>query len=145
MAVAISREHARHSHSFSNLYCFEGSDILYDHPLTFLINKCFPFSKKLNEFIQMSNEGGLVDKWLTIYRTRVPRNRREQVYNQMKLEHFHGVLIVWSIMLSIVLSTFLCEQIVYRRARTMNPSRFYLMADMFIDPDRHFMLENKFV
>lgn len=63
LAIAISREHVRNSHSNLHVFCFEQSDMIYDYALKFLVRKDFPYLNEFNEFIRMTSARGLIKKW----------------------------------------------------------------------------------
>lgn len=147
LAVAISIAHAYDSSpiSPSQIYCFDGSETIHDYTLKFLVRKNFTYMNQLNAFIQMSSEGGLIKKWYSNSSGRTRDEHFKQLDKQINLKHFHGLLAVEILMKAFTICMFLFEKYVYMKMQMLQPHRLWVFVEMIIDPDRHFMLENKFI
>lgn len=145
LAVAISLAHAHNSYliSASQIYCFKKSEIIYDHAVQFLVSKNFPYASKLNKFIEMASEGGLINKWYSKARISALYKYGERVNGQVSMEELYGGLMIWGIAVMSPIFSFLLEIVVHKRARARNSSRFWMRAELLINADRHFWLETK--
>lgn len=145
LAVAISREHAINSRLISTdeLYCFEKSQIIYEYDLKLFMCTNFPYINELNQFIQMASASGLIKKWRIDNQIRSKIMRKEKNYNQLTLEQGYGYLIIWYCLLAFTFLFVFVEKIIYMKARAPNPSKIWILAEMLIDSDRHFLLETK--
>lgn len=146
--IAISREHAfGHFDTQSNtaIYCFKKTEIIYEYSLKFLIRKEFSYFNELNRFIGMASAGGLIKKWHTdcMIPKKVHLNHNEMIYRTVKLENLQAILMILFIFVTFSFLVLSLECFVYKKVTGSNPSRFWLIVQMIIDPDRHFFLENK--
>lgn len=133
LAVALSHEHAMNSRliSISQLHCFD--EVIYDYALKILVQRDFAYTKELNEFIQMASAGGLIKQWHKNNKIRSKYKYEQEISPQITAEKSFGFAIIWLIlMMSVILFAFF-EQIVYKKARAQNPSRFWIMIDLIID------------
>lgn len=139
-AVAISREHALNSHliSASQLYCFEKSEIIYNYHLKFLLHTKFPYKTEMNRFIRMASANGLIAKWHSSTRIKVPQQFAEKVYGVTMIDE----LILWFYMLISMFLVLLLEIFIHNRMQN-SELKLWKSIDMFIDPHRHFWLKNK--
>lgn len=145
LALAISREHVRSSHLNSQTFCFGNSDNIYEYALKFLVRKDIPYLKKLNEFIQLASARGLIEKWHSHNNRKIQHSKK---YNnissrQLKIDHFKGVMIIYSVIMGFLFLTLYSERLIHKKARQPNPWRFWLIAEMFIEPHRLFWLETQ--
>lgn len=143
LAVAVSLEHAINTRR-AYVYCFKKTDVIYKYTLKFLIRKDFPYLNELNWFIRKASEGGLIEKW------RIDNNIQSQYKYNAKSNHmtFQNVYGFGCILSGCCILTVLClfiERFIYKRVRSLNPSRIWLIIEMYIDPDRHFWLETKMI
>lgn len=145
LAVAVSREHAinHQLNSFSPIYCFKRSETIYKYTLKFLMQKDFPYMNELNQFIRRVDAAGLIVKWHSDCNNPNFPKRKQKFYRQIKLQSFYGVFLIWFALQLLTLITFIFEKIIYKKLKAHRPSRFWIFADMFIDPERHFLLETK--
>lgn len=143
--MAISREYAQYSRSewSFQFYCFENSQSIYQYALKFLVRKHFPYLKELNEFIGRANAAGLIGKWRSNNNIRNFFKENPRNVGTFDKHHYFGALIVYGMILSTVIMSFCIEKIIYKRARMQDSSRFWLYAEMFIEPKRYFLLGNK--
>lgn len=70
LAVAVSHEHARKNRliPYSQMYCFEKSEAIYEYAPKFLVRDKFPFLVELDEFIRLADASGLIMKWSSSHR-----------------------------------------------------------------------------
>lgn len=129
----------------SKVYCFEKNKIVHSFATSFLVNKNFVHLNQLNEFIQHAIAGGLIEKFHVPDKIRPIRRYKERTFEQISLEHFYGLFFLTFIQLSVSLICLILETIVYKKVNEPNRSRFWKMAEMFIDPKRYFMLNDKLV
>lgn len=146
LAVAISHEHARNNRliPYSQIYCFEKSEVIYEYALKFLVHDKFPFLFKLNEFIRLTDASGIIKKWNSNRNTLIEFQHNEKYYNQITIEHFFGGFVILSGILLLIISIFILEIIVHKNVNKQNPSEFWRKIQMIIDTKRYFCLENKF-
>ena len=143
LAVAISRERALSSRSeLSSRFCFEHPQTIYEYPMTFLVRRNFSHLNELNQFIQMASAGGLIKKWHANSHIQTLTSK-ENTFGNLTLNHYYGCIIIWSIIVLINIFILLLERLVHKKVRLSNPSQFWIIIEMLIDPDRHFWLENK--
>lgn len=140
LAVAISREHAHNSLfiSPSQFYCFEKSENIYGYGLKFLVHTNSTFLNDLNEFIQRIIESGLKGKWHSDNQISNPKKYIEESYGQLKAEQLLGIYIIWIIGISVIITIYMLERLVYKKVRTLNASRYWKFIEMIIEPDRRF-------
>lgn len=145
LAVAISREHAYNNQliSASKFHCFKNSEIIYGYSLKFLIREDFKYLNNLNKFIQMASTAGLVERWRTESQIRSKYKHIEKIYGFLTFENFYVPYIEWFVLEISVTLILLLELLVHRKVRQANHSRIWTLIEMFIDPFRHFWLENK--
>lgn len=147
LAVAISQEHAHNSRliPFSKLYCFQASEIIYEYALKFLVRRNFPLTPKLNEFIRTASATGLIKKWHDETQIQYQFKNQKPDNNQLILRDTLSVGILGFLCFILIFICFLFETFVHKRAKKTNPSLFWLLAEMFIDGDRQFLLETKII
>lgn len=139
LAVAISREHVRNSHILPQPYCFKQSEIIHDYSLTFLVRKDFPHLKDLNKFIAMASASGLIQKWHSGKTIRY-RNKKDSHFTS-----YTTTILFVLVSLGLPIIIIFLERLIYKKTHVTNPKRIWLMAEMVIDPDRHFWLETKYL
>lgn len=128
---------------FPQVYCFEKPEIIYEYNLKFLVNKNFSYSKDLNKFIRMASENGLIEKWQKDLLKEYQKRPDYRTFRSLSIQNFYGVLVVCLLFIIALIFAFILEKIVYNKTKTVNPSRFWIIIEIIIDPDRHFLLENK--
>lgn len=144
LAVAISREHSQNSRLLlaHDYHCFGKSNIIYEYALKFLVRKNFQYFNDLNRFIQMASSSGLIEKWRSKTQNRF--DYTDSFFGYLTFEYFLGIVILGSILWILLIIFLFIERIVHAKNRKPNPTRFWIIFEMVIDPDRHFMLENKY-
>lgn len=146
LAVAISRENARHYRSNANLqfYCFGKKEIIHEYYLKFHVCENFSYSKQLNEFIQMADASGLIEKWHTDYNVRSNCKSNRDFYHRIDVKNFAGLLIIWSGIIVLTICSLILEKIIHKNARKPNAYRLWTFFDKLIGPDRQFLLGKKY-
>lgn len=145
LAVAISREHAHNNLliSASKFHCFENSEIIHGYSLKFFVRKDFKYLNNLNEFIQMACTTGLVKKWRIESQIRSKYKHIEKIYGFLTFENFYESYFQWFVLEISIILILLLERLVHRKVRQAKHLRIWTHIEMFIDPFRHFWLENK--
>lgn len=145
LAVAISLAHAHKSSliSPSEIYCFDGSEIIHDYTLKFLIRKDFPYLYELNVFIQMSFEGGLIGKWYSNTSIHTPQEHFKPDNRQMTMKNLHGAFLLAFLLTILSFCLLFLEKYIHKKMKANKPHQFWAILEILIDPDRHFLLENK--
>lgn len=145
LAVAISREHAHYNRlvSGSEFYCFE-KDIIHEYAVAFQICQNFSYSAELNKFIGMASSGGLIKKWRSGSYIHGGYKHTEK-YGQNLLGEFFGFFLIWVSILVITFFILFLERITYRKVRTPNTSRLWVIIELMIDSERHFLYKNKWI
>lgn len=147
LAVAMSREYVKNNHqiSTSQIHCFENTEIIYEYALTFLVHENFPYLTELNTFIRRASAGGLIEKWRNSHSKRTLHKRNERIYSELKVQNFQGVFSLVLVFIMTQCSVLMLERFIHKKANAKNTFRAYKMIQMVIDPDRHFLLENKMI
>lgn len=149
LAVAISREHVQNGHLLfdSKQYCFDKTEIIHDYPVKFLVRKGFPHTLKLNEFLVAAIESGLIENWRLSKRIRYQTKKTEINFFYLNLNNdtLYGGYIIYSIMGTFLFVILASERIIHTFARRPNCSKFWRLAERFIDPHRHFLCKTKLI
>lgn len=139
MAVAVPYERIQSSKllSGSHIFCFNKNDAIYRYDLKFLIRKDFPFFNELNEFIEVSSQAGLINKWLKM-------NEKQPKYIDKKNINGKatGSWFVVTGMMLVATLTFFAERLIYKKLERPNPSTVWIIGELAIDPERHFLLND---
>lgn len=106
------------------------------------MKKDFKFIDELNNFIRSATEGGLISIWLKSYLFQYKYEHEMGTFKPLKLSHWYAILLIYGFIWMLTISAAIAEQIIYRKARKPNASRFWLYAEMAIDAERHFWLRH---
>lgn len=145
MAVGLSRSYALNERNPLNprFYCFDKFEFIYEYDLKILMRKNFSHQKRLNRFIEMASESGLIEKWSKRIVRQYSTPKDEDMYKHIKSNNFYGIyLLVTAVNISIIV-IFFFERYVHKMAHAPNSSRFWVYLDLYISPDRFFWLENR--
>lgn len=144
-AAAISREHARNNDliSFSQLHCFDQTEVIYEYALKFLVNKNFSYLTELNTFIRRASASGLIEKWHKSYSNRTFYKQKPNHFTQLRVNNLQGVFSLLFLFIMTHCSALLLEMFIHKKANEINSFRFYKIIELIIDPDRHFLLVNQ--
>lgn len=91
----------------------------------------------------MASAAGLIQKWYSdenYNQKSASYKPPEKTYNEIKLDHFYGVSLVCCILFVLAILAFVSEHVIYRYAKAPNPARIWMLLDIFINPDREFLL-----
>lgn len=147
LAVGVSRElilsHAgERRNRQDDIYCFEHSNIIFEHPLSLLTPIDFHLLNELNSFIERANENGLIINWLNQYGTF--RDRRHTFHTENFVyvaEDAKYILYLCFCILCVAFIILIIENIVYKMVNGLHPQPFWRFIEMCIDPNRYFFLE----
>lgn len=144
LAVAISLEHARHSRfmPMSEIYCFENTQQIVQHSTHVLVRKDFHLFDELNAFIDAARANGLISKWLDRTKIRPDFRYPDDGDGQITMDNFIGFFGLWFCLLFIPSTIFLIEKCSFHWAHKPNPTKVSILLEMYIDADRHFLLNN---
>lgn len=140
LAVAISREHVRNSRLKLETYCFQNTEDIHHYELNFLVGKSFLYMNELNEFIWMAGATGLIEKWHTDKRIRYRKNNNNEIQSISNYSLTGVYIVLFNLVVFVFLMVY-CERLIHKKVRQPNPKRFWLIAEMIIDPNRHFWLD----
>lgn len=143
-AIALSHEQVEsfQRESASKMFCFGRTDVVaYEYAPRFIVQKSFPYLKKFNAFISAARNSGWISKWLK-------ENQRKKFFNiksppkdfVSKLADWFGILVMYFIIVPGVLFVFIAERIIHNRVQKYKkPIKFWAIAELLIDPYRHFL------
>lgn len=141
LAVAVSRQHATNCPKISqeHIYCLSESEKIYSFAVSMLIREQYELVPIMDKVIQRSLESGLFQKW---EKDSQLKKHYHSVHNlkfvKLSLEHMGGGVVALGFCFPLCLLTGCFEHLVYRRARVKNCSKFWKIADQFMDGDRHY-------
>lgn len=142
LAVAVSQRHAMNNPTLpeSMIYCFADSEHIYRYPVSMIIRKDNPMLDAINEHIQWAVEGGLLVKWFKDIQATFNRAIDENLGpKKLAIENISAALFGYALFGMFAVCAFIAEHIVHRAARRSGAGRFWKIADMLIDGDRHFL------
>lgn len=140
MAVVVSRIFFDTS-NHSNVYCFDRSQVLLSHSIVFMIQQ---ENAMCNEFIEVFNRlirSGLIAKWIKDRHIHnfLPTDENPP-YESIKLYQALGPFAVCSPILLLAFLAAIAEQIISWQLLKNRKSRFWRLADRFVDGQRHYVL-----
>lgn len=143
LAIATPKRHAMSNQAVSrhNIYCFGENEQILAYPLSMFIRRDHPLQARINYLIQLAIEGGLIGKWTKD----IERKFREESNQLMgphilTVEHIFLGLVFLGLYTLFAIGAFIAEHIVHTRVNRPNAHRFWGVADMLIDGERHFLL-----
>lgn len=141
LAVIVSRQYVHNKHLMenTNIHCFNEPEILYSYGLKVFMRKDCRFINELNNFIKNAVEGDLIKNWLAIEELHL---QYDQVASQYNIQNVIGLLTVFVILYTLSFLCFISEIIIYKKVSQTNPSTFWFIAKIFIDPERYFLLDH---
>lgn len=140
--VALAISLARANGLFGSAFCFGRTHSIFEYELKFFVRKEFPFRSELNTFIGAAIRSGLIGKWLRDNQKKIHIQIMEPA-SYVKVEHLIGVWIIYSVIIGVTILLFIAEIIVHNRVRQPKTiSWFWIFAEMFISPERCFLLED---
>lgn len=144
LAVGVSLEHAQNSRLIpaSEIYCFENVEQIMQYSVQILVRKEFFLFEEFNTFINLAKANGLVAKWWTQTRIRPDYEYFEEEYGEITMDNFNGFFIFWISLLIVPTLVYFVEKIIFYGAQKPNPSKIFILLDMLIDGERHFLLND---
>lgn len=143
LAVAISHKHATSNSKIPNraIYCFAGKEIIYNYPISMFIHENHPMTTLINDNIRRAFEGGLFRKWKTDHSINFnPKVDSSARPFQLGIDHLFTPVALFTVFACFAFGAFIAEIIVHYHIQKHNCGRFWKIADMLIDADRHFLV-----
>lgn len=143
MAVAVSRIFFDAS-NHSNVYCFDRTQAVMSRSTVFMIQPKNPMYNEFNEIFNRLIRSGLIAKWIKDrYVHKFEPIAEDPPYESIKLYQAIGPFAVCSPILLLAFVAAIAEQIIYWQLLKNRNSRFWSLADRFIDGQRHYALLSK--
>lgn len=142
LAVAISLEHAKRSRLIpaSEIYCFKNEITTYS--LQILVKKDFLLLEELNTVINAATASGLIVKWLSNTKVRANYQYQSDEFGNVTMDSFYSFFILWIGIVMVPWFVLLLENIIFYMTHKPNPHKICLYFELFIDGDRHFLLDD---
>lgn len=139
LAVSISYERIQSSSYLrsSQLHCFSNMESVYVFYLRFLVKKNFRYLSQLNEFIQIARSSGIISHWINRMNPHfIPVAEDDTTATNIII----GVYPIVVSLFIFAIFIFFVERITYTKARNSRTIRLWVIIEIYIDPDRHFLL-----
>lgn len=149
LAVAVSLQKMKSEKLMLkfDVYCFKEPNQIYGYPLKILAKKDFPFLSKLNNFISMASESGLISKWLEGCGSQ-SMFEKKPLYEYMEVK-FEMLMSFVAILVSLQVFALLIgvlERAAYKKVYVEKNNSFWRYVEIWISPDRCFSVaENEFL
>lgn len=148
MAVAASHKLSSLSSKSGNdhfdpsmmIYCFKYPEHIHSYWVKMLAKQKFPLLNELNRLIQNAIENGLVEKWLKSFKSL--KGKTHQYNEVFGGEAFVVGYAIYSSMLLAAMLILIAERKLYPKVREANAARFWRYIEMYIDPNRHFLMHD---
>lgn len=142
LAVAVSLENAKNDEIVSrlNIFCFNGPSRIYEYPLKILTKKHFKHMTKLNRFLEMTIESGLIVKWLKGFNFDLSEKEPLYQYAIVEMESFLMVVVITSCLHAVAFLLIYLERKTYMKIHRETVSRTWQIVDKTINPDRYFLM-----
>lgn len=141
-AVAVSHSYVLNTRQTGelNIQCLKNAETIYEYGLKILMKKDFQYVDDLNKLLRHADEAGLIKKWLSIREAKFKSGpTKVDPLNLKFLEVFFYILGASAVLTTTI---FIWEMIIHEKAREFNRSKFWVWAEIFIDPERYFLLNN---
>lgn len=125
------------------IYCFKDTEQIYQYPVAIHMHENHLMWHRINDNIKMAIESGLIAKWNADSQMNLKNVDLSNGSVQLTFEHIFTALALYGVFLGFSVSAFIAELIVYRNARRRQCGKFWKIADMLIDADRHFLKNRK--
>lgn len=144
LAVAVSLETVKNEDFISklNLFCFSSPNRIYEYPLKILAKKRFAHMIKLNRFLEMTSESGLIVKWLKGFNFDASEKEPLYQYVVVELETFLVLVVVTVCLQIFAFFVIILERKAYMKIHTRTDTPAWRFIDKTINPDRYFLMEN---
>lgn len=139
--AALSLEYVRVNELMktSRIYCLPRPAI-YEYSSKFLVRKDFEFLNKLNRFILMAGQSGLISKWKNA--EKIPFFSHDSPDGKkIRLVQFSVFIAICVAMLINAFMVLIIERIVHEYRLKLNNNKFWIFAETLIDSERHYLLK----
>lgn len=145
--MAISRERIKSvgRRSISRAFCLERNDVIYEYALKFIVRNDFPFIDELNAFISAAKSSGLIGKWLTDtqMKNHFYTDFSRPMISRFNFEEMSGIWVLLFFLFSFDIFVFISEKIIRNQVQHHDQlSTFWNFAELLIDSDRHYLLDD---
>lgn len=144
LAVAVSLETVKNEESISklNFFCFNGPNQIYEYPLKILAKKHFPYMGKLNRFLEMASESGLIVKWLKGFNFDASEKEPQYEYAVVEMESFLMIVVTTTCLHILAFLFIYLERKTFKKIRSDTVSRSWQFVHKIINSDRYHLKEN---
>lgn len=144
MAVAISSEFLRNDFLIGKqeIYCLEQNGFRLERGFIFFLRNDFEFINEFNKFIVNAGQGGLIKKWLHSMDRRTYFSDEQIFERRVTMEQLSILVLLWFLLILFTMFVFYAEKIIHKQIKRRNANGFWIFAEMMIDPDRHFFLND---
>lgn len=144
LAVAVSLETVKNGDFISklNLFCFNDPNRIYEYPLKILAKKHFAHMMKLNRFLEMASESGLIVKWLKGFNFDVSEKQPLYEYVVVELETFLVLVVITACFHILAFLVVILERRAYMKIHTKTDTPTWRIIDKTINPNRYYLMEN---
>lgn len=141
LAVTASLETVKNDEFISKLdiFCFNAPNRIYEYPLKILTKKRFAHLMKLNQFIEIASEAGLILKWLKGFNFDV--FEKEPLYQSadVEMETFFLLVVVTTCLHILAIFIIWLERRTFMKIHKETNARAWRFIDKTINPDRYFL------
>lgn len=144
LAVAVSLETVKNDELFSrlNIICFNAPNRIYEYPLKILAKKRFAHLVKLNRFLELASEAGLIVKWLKGFNFDMSEKEPLYEYAEVEVEIFFILGVITTCLHIIAILLIILEWKTFMKIHTQTNARAWQLIDKMIDSDRYFLKES---
>lgn len=97
---------------------------------------------KLNRFLEMASEAGLIVKWLKGFNFDVSESEPQYQYAVVEVEIFFILGIITTCLHIIAFLVIILERKAFMKIHTQTNARAWQLIDKIINPNRYFLNEN---
>lgn len=144
VAVAVSRYHARATLYDRYAYCFRSAANIRNNLVVLKMNETSIHPAEWNGLIRRVSEAGLVAKWSRL--PVAPASNSMLMSSDagfITTEHYIGCLTFVAIGWFLAILLAILEQIIHYKVKHLNRHRYWDVADMLIDGQRHMFIFNQ--
>lgn len=138
IAVAMSRLYFDTS-SQSNIYCFDRTQNLFAHSIVFMIRRELPMHDKFINALNHLSMSGLISKWTRDLHIRKTPIEHTTAAESLEMKNAVGPFAICCPTLILAFVAYIAELLIFWRFSKNRESRFWVLADKFIDGHRHYM------
>ena len=140
MAVGASKLQILNSQAYSpsKHYCFKDSEAILTYQVSLLLKKNSKREMQINGIIQRAFEAGLFVKWGKDYKTK-PEEVLLVPTGHMTLSNaLTAVIFALGVGVPVSILVFVLEIITSAKVKQPSPTKFWLLADMLLKPERRY-------